>query len=100
MTDINRNIMPITIRPFNSIDHAVLKEVTVDQIPVTGDPIEIDSNMYLICDIHNNVNDGELSVGVIPIVYKTGNVFNTENYLESLSVALRRLQDLRLVYNQ
>lgn len=91
--------MLITIKPFNVIDRTNLKEVTVDRIPVIGDPVEVDSNMYLICDIHNQVNEGVQSVGVIPLVYKTNNALNTENYLESLNVALRKMQDLRIIFN-
>jgi hypothetical protein len=51
--------------------------------------------MYLICDINNQVNDGWQSVGVIPLVYKNGNKeVSTENYFESLYIALRRIQGL------
>lgn len=87
--------MKFTIKPFNVIDRAALNEVSVDRVPVIGDPLEVNSTMYLICDIHTNLSADGQSVGVIPIVYKTDNkVFNTENYIESLYVALRRMQDL------
>lgn len=89
--------MPFTIKPYNVIDRSDLKEITVDRIPAVGDTLEVDSDLYLVCDIHNVVNDCTQAVGVIPIVYKTENkAFNTENYLESLYVALKRMQDMRM----
>lgn len=90
--------MLFTIKPYNVIDRTDLKEVTVDRVPVIGDPLEVDSNMYLICDMDNQVNDGGQSVRVVPLVYKNGNkAFNTENYLESLYIALLRMQDLSII---
>jgi hypothetical protein len=35
--------MALTIKPFNVIDRTELPEVTVDRVPVNGDPLEIDS---------------------------------------------------------
>ena len=88
--------MPITIKPFNVIDRTELPEVTVDSVPVNGDPLEIDSQMYFICETKNQVANGRQSVGVIPLVIKnTTKIKSMESYLESLHVALRRMQDLR-----
>ena len=92
----NRFIMPITIRPFNVIDRTELPEVTVDSVPVNGDQLEIDSQMYFICETKNQLADGRQTVGVIPLVIKnTTKIKSMESYLESLHVALRRMQDLR-----
>jgi sorbitol-specific phosphotransferase system component IIA len=92
--------MQITIKPYNVIDRSDLKEITVDQLPVLGDPLEVDSNMYLICEINNQVNEEAQSVGVIPIVYKTDKKLTNENFLESLSVALREIQHRKVMFNQ
>lgn len=90
--------MQCTIKPYNVIDHAELNAVSVERAPVIGDPLEVESEMYLICDIYKQVNDNEHSVGVIPVVYKTEDKsINAENYLESLYVALRRMQDLSII---
>jgi hypothetical protein len=90
--------MQLTFKPFNVIDRTELPEVTVDWVPVIGDPLEIDSNMYIICELNNQVKDGWQAVGVIPLVYKNDSkAVNIENYLESLYIALRKMQDLRII---
>jgi hypothetical protein len=87
--------MTLTIEPFNVIDRTELPEVTVDHIPVNGDPLEIDSQMYFVCETKNQVTDGRQPVGVIPLVIKnTTEIKSIESYLESLYVALRRMQNL------
>ena len=64
--------------------------------PVNGDPLEIDSQMYFVCETKDQVTDGMQAVGVIPLVIKnTTRIKSLESYLESLQVALRRMQDLR-----
>ena len=90
--------MPITIRPFNVIDRTHLPELTVYSVPVNGDPLEIDSQMYFVCETKNQVTDGRQTVGVIPLVIKdVAKIISIESYLESLHVALRRMQDLRSI---
>jgi hypothetical protein len=88
--------MLLTIKPFNVIDRTELPEVTVDRVPVNGDPLEIDSQMYFVCDTKNQVTDGRQPVGVIPLVIKNvTKINNIESYMESLYVALKRMKDLR-----
>lgn len=41
---MNRIIMPMTIKPFNVIDGTELPEVTVDRVPVNGDPLKLFTN--------------------------------------------------------
>jgi len=87
--------MALTIKPFNVIDRTELPEVTVDRVPVNGDPLEIDSQMYFICETKNQMTDGRQTVGVIPLVIKNvTKIKNIESYLKSLHIALRRMQDL------
>lgn len=88
--------MVLIIKPFNIIDRTELPEVTVDYVPVNGDPLEIDSQMYFVCDTKNQVTNGRQPVGVIPLVIKNvTKIKNIESYMESLHVALRRMKDLR-----
>jgi len=88
--------MALTIKPFNVIDRTELPEVTVDRVLVNGDPLEIDSQMYFVCETKNQVTDSRQPVGVIPLVIKNvTKIKNIECYLESLHVALRRMKDLR-----
>jgi len=92
----NKIIMSITIKPFNVIDRNELPEVTVDRIPVDGDPLEIDREMYFVCETNHQVVEGRQAVRVIPLVIKnTNEIKNMESYLQSLHVALRRMQYLR-----
>ena len=87
--------MALTIKPFNVIDRMELPELTVDRVPVNGDPLEIDSQMYFICETKNQMTDGRQTVGVIPLVIKNvTKIKNIESYLKSLHIALRRMQDL------
>ena len=87
--------MLLTIKPFNVIDRTELPEVTVDRAPDNGDPLKIDSQMYLVCEANSQVTDGRQTIGVIPLVYRNANkAVNTETYQESLSVALRRMQSI------
>jgi hypothetical protein len=88
--------MTLTIKPFNVIDRTELPEVTVNRVLVNGDPLEIDSQMYFVCETKNQVTDGRQPVGVIPLVIKNvTKIKNMECYLESLHAALRRMKDLR-----
>ena len=85
--------MLLKLKPYNVIDRTDLPEVTVEQLPVNGDPLEINSQMYFVCETNNQVKDGTQIIRVIPHVIKNATkAKNTESYLESLSVALRRMQ--------
>jgi len=89
----NKIIMSITIKPFNVIDRNELPEVTVDRIPVDGDPLEIDREMYFVCDTNSPQNLVIRKIGVIPLIIKNPKkVKNIESYLRYLSIAQRRIQ--------
>jgi|WetSurMetagenome_2_1015567.scaffolds.fasta_scaffold00329_1 hypothetical protein len=95
---IKRIFMRIKIKPFNVVDRNELPEVTVDRVPVEGDPLEIDSQMYFVCETINNKTEGTQTIGVIPLVIKnTTKIKDIGSYLESLNVALRRMQYLRKI---
>jgi hypothetical protein len=83
----------LKIKPFNVIDHTYLTVITVDQIPVDGDPLEIDREMYYVCETKYKVNDGLQEIGVIPLVVKNPDkVVNINSYIKCLSIAQRRIQ--------
>ena len=85
--------MLLKLRPYNVIDRNGLPEVTVNKIPVSGDPLEINSEMYFVCEINKIEKDGFLKIGVIPLVVKNlKKVENIESYLRYLSVAQRRIR--------
>lgn len=85
--------MPITIKPFNVIDRNELPEIKVDRLPVDGDPLEIDREMYFVCETNSQQKEGFRKIGVIPLVIKNPKkVENIESYLRYLSIAQRRIQ--------
>lgn len=57
----------VKIRPYNVIDSLEFPIITVDHLPINGDPIEIDKELYYV------------------------KVANIKDYLQCLSVAHRRV---------
>ena len=80
------------IKPFNVIDHSSLPEITVDKLPVDGDPLEIEREMYFVCEA-NLREMNEQKIGVIPLVVKNpAKVDNIDSYIKCLTIAQRRVQ--------
>jgi hypothetical protein len=83
----------VKIKPFNVIDHTNLPEITVDRLPVDGDPLKIDREMYYVCETKSKEKDGLQEIGVIPLVVKNpAKVQNIKSYIDCLSIAHRRIQ--------
>lgn len=83
----------VKIRIFNVIDQTNLTEITVDQIPVAGDPLEIEREMYYVCETEGKEKDGHPKFGVIPLVVRNpAKVQNIKRYIDCLSVAHMRMQ--------
>jgi hypothetical protein len=80
------------IKPFNVVDNSHLPEMSVDQIPTDGDPLEIKGEMYYVCEnIYTQKADPPL-IGVIPLVVRNpANVLNIESYIRCLSIAHRKV---------
>jgi hypothetical protein len=86
-------MIKVKIRPFNVIDHTDLPELTVDQLPVDGDPIEIEREMYYVCETNYQEKDDLHKIGVIPLVVKNpAKIQNIKSYIDCLSIAHRRIQ--------
>ena len=84
--------MLMIIKPFNVIDHNPLPEITVDKLPVNGDPIEIEREMYFVCETDIKEMD-EQKIGVIPLVVRNpARVNNIDSYIKCLTIAQRRIQ--------
>ncbi len=80
------------IKPFNVIDHNSLPEITVNKLPINGDPLEIKGEMYFVCETNLQERD-EQEVGVIPLIVKNpSRVDNINNYIKCLTIAQRRIQ--------
>ncbi len=83
----------VKIKPYNVIDNIDLPEITVDQFPLDGDPLEIDREMYYVCETNFKSKDGLQKIGVIPLVVKNpAKVANIDSYIKCLSIAHRRMQ--------
>lgn len=83
----------VNVLPVDVIDNTILPAVTLPEIPIEGDPIEINGEIYYVCEGDLGNNEGSYKVGVIPLVVKNpANVRNIRNYIECLSLAHRRFQ--------
>jgi hypothetical protein len=83
----------VVIKPFNVTDKTELPELSVDRIPSDGDPLEINGEMFYVCESSFENQDGPLEIGVIPLVVRNpAKVENIDNYLKCLSIAHRKVQ--------
>ena len=83
----------IVIRPFNLIDQTDLPELSVDQIPVNGQPLEIEEELYYVCEDDRIQHSGNRVIGVIPLVIRDpSKVSNIREYIHCLSIAHRHVQ--------
>jgi hypothetical protein len=83
----------ILIKPVNVIDNTELAELSVNQLPTDGDPIEIKGEMYYVCDSSDKKQPGSLEIGVIPLVVRDpAKVSNIKEYIKCLSIAHRKVQ--------
>jgi hypothetical protein len=80
------------IKPFNVIDYNFLPEIMVDMLPADGDPLEIEGEIYFVCESILEKMD-EQEIGVIPLIVKNpARVENIDNYVKCLTIAQRRIQ--------
>ncbi len=80
------------IKPFNVIDHTSLPVITVDKLPVNGDPLEIERETYFVCEANLKEMDEE-KIGVIPLVVKNpAKVDSIDVYIKCLTIAQRRIK--------
>lgn len=82
----------LVITPFNVVDKTELPKMVVDQIPSDGDPLEVDGELYYVCENISLQQSDRPMVGVIPLVVRNpSNVTNIEKYIECLSIAHRKV---------
>lgn len=83
----------IVIKPYNVITKGQLPEISADQIPAGGDPLEIDQELYFVCEGDSGSQSDIHVIGVIPLVVRNPrDVTNIREYIQCLSLAHRRLQ--------
>jgi hypothetical protein len=87
------NMKSMVIRPFNVTDKTELPELSVNQMPTDGDPLEIKGEMYFVCETSDEKQAGPVEIGVIPLVVRNpAKIQNIDTYLKCLSIAHRRVQ--------
>ncbi len=80
------------IKIFNVIDNTVLPSMAVVNYPEEGEPLEINQEMYYVCERDFNKEGDIRSIGVIPLVVKDPKkVKHIKNYIKCLSIAHRRV---------
>jgi hypothetical protein len=83
----------IVIKPFNVVDHTDLPEMSVDKIPDDGDPLEIERELYYVCEKNYKQQSDPPVIGVIPLVVRNpAKVLNIKSYIHCLSIAHRKVQ--------
>ena len=81
------------IKPFNVVDHTDLPEMSVDQTPGDGDPLEIKGELYFVCEQNYKQHTDRPVIGVIPLVVRNpAKVLNIKEYINCLSIAHRKVQ--------
>ncbi len=82
----------LVITPFNVVDKAKLPEMQVDQPLSDGDPLEIDGELYYVCENLSLQQSDRTVIGVIPLVVRNpSKVTDIEKYIECLSLAHRKV---------
>jgi hypothetical protein len=83
----------VAIIPHNVISGKELKELSLDKIPLEGDPLEIDEELYFVCDKSLPQATDSMAIGVIPLVVRNpADVSNIKEYIKCLSIAQRRVK--------
>jgi hypothetical protein len=83
----------IVIKPYDVVSHADLPEVSVENLPAEGDPLEIKGELYFVCEQSHRKKADKQVIGVIPLVVRNpSKVQNINKYLECLSIAHRKVQ--------
>jgi hypothetical protein len=82
----------LVIKPFNVVDNTQLPEMTVEQAPTDGDPLEIKGETYFVCENVYSRKFAPPVVGVIPLVVRDPTkVANIKEYIQCLSLAHRKV---------
>jgi hypothetical protein len=83
----------LVIIPHDVVTQKDLGEISVDNIPADGDPLEIDGELYFVCQKSGPRQSNPGIIGVIPLVVRNpAGVKNIQEYIECLSIAHRRVQ--------
>lgn len=80
------------IKVYDVAGDAKLPEISVEHLPESGDPLEIEGEMYYVCE-RNAARGPVPEIGVIPLVVRNpASVSNIREYVKCLSIAHRKVQ--------
>jgi hypothetical protein len=83
----------IIVKPLNLIDSTHLPEVVLDQKLTTGDPLEINGEMFYVCELPGRESTDSSVLPLIPLVVRNpANIPDIKEYIKCLSMAHRRVQ--------
>ena len=79
------------VKLYDVVADTDLPEISVEHLPSDGDPIEINNELYFVCERDYREADVPV-VGVIPLVVRNpSSVSNIEQYVRCLSMAHRKV---------
>jgi hypothetical protein len=85
---MNKKILKL----YDVITDTKLPDLSVSELPSEGDPIEINGEMYFVCE-RNYAEPDNPEIGVIPLIVKNpSSVVNINQYVKCLSTAQRRIR--------
>ena len=83
----------VVIRPHDVVTNANLPEMSVERIPTDGDPLEINGELYFVCEQNYKQQVDSPMIGVIPLVVRNpAKVLNIKQYIDCLSIAHRKVK--------
>ena len=81
------------VRVYDVLDKNVLPHFTTGSIPQEGDPVEINHEMYYVCEKNCDPDGNLVSLGLIPLVVRNPReVKNIKEYINCLAIAHKRVQ--------
>lgn len=83
----------VIIKPYNVLTHTELPDVSVEDIPSDGDPIEINGELFFVCE-RILLDDSPMpQIGVIPLIVRDpSKIPNIDQYIQCLAHAHRRVK--------
>lgn len=83
----------VNLRVYDVVNRASLPGITIDKVPHEGDPIEVNGEMYYVCEKESGDQDNIKEIGVIPLVVRNpAAIPNIRTYIECLTIARRRIK--------
>jgi hypothetical protein len=80
------------IKLYDVVSDKDLSQISVDKMPSEGEPIEIEGDLYFVCEL-DNLQAVNPAIGVIPLIVRNpAGISNIGQYLKCLSKAHRSVK--------